>query len=205
MDLTRPEAALIPSLDAEVLMVLASTSRWLTGHDVGRLVRRGSLSGVRKVLHRLASHGLVNVEEAGPALLYSLNRDHLAAPLVEALGRIRTDLFDRIRAQITAWEVPPVSAAVFGSAARGDGDVDSDIDILLVRPNQMDEDDRVWRAQISDLSTAIGRWTGNRASMIEASVAETRAMFERGEPIARELVRDAVQLAGSRLTDVMTG
>lgn len=186
-------------------MVLVRAGRPLTGHEVGRLVKRGSLSGVRKVLSRLTDHGLVSVAEAGPALLYTLNRDHLVAPLVMALARLRTELLDRIRGQIGTWEVPPVAAAVFGSAARGDGGLRSDVDILLVRSDQVNEDDPGWREQVSALSASVTRWTGNRASMIEASVAEARAMFERAEPIVDELVRDAVPLAGDRITDVIAG
>jgi predicted nucleotidyltransferase len=205
MDMSRPAATLVPSLDAEVLTVLAGTTRPLTGREVGRLARRGSLSGVQKVLGRLADHGLVSVQEAGPALLYVLNRDHLVAPLVESLANLRGELFERIRQQLAAWLVWPVSAVLFGSAARGDGGLHSDVDVFLVRSDEVDADDAQWREQVAELAAAITRWTGNAASMIEASAEEARAMFERGEPVVRDLMRDAVPLAGESIADVLSG
>lgn len=205
MDMSRPAATLVPSLDAEVLTVLAGTTRPLTGREVGRLVRRGSLSGVQKVLNRLTDHGLVSVQEAGPALLYVLNRDHLAAPLVEGLARLRTELFARIRKQLAAWRVRPLSAALFGSVARGDGDLSSDVDVFLVRPDDVDADDPQWREQVAELTAAITRWSGNAVSMIEASAEEARAMSERNEPVVGDLIRDAVPLAGESITDALSG
>jgi len=205
MDVSRPAATLVPSLDAEVLMVLAGTTRPLTGREIGRLVRRGSVAGVHKVLRRLADHGLVDVQEAGTALLYRLNRDHIVTPLVNGLVNLRAELFDRIRRLVATWRVPALSTAVFGSAARGDGDIGSDIDVFVVRPDHVDQDDPDWRDQVSALAAAITGWTGNRASMIEASITEARAMVERDEPIVRELIRDAVPLTGDRLTDVLLG
>lgn len=205
MDVSKPGLSLVPSLDAEVLTVLAGTTRPLTGREVSRLARRGSPAGVQKVLHRLAEHGLVEVQEAGPALLYRLNRDHLVAPLVEGLVNLRRELFDRIRHHVSGWAVPPVSVAVFGSTARGDGDANSDVDVFVVRPDGVDDDEPSWRQQISALSAAISRWTGNHARMIEASTTEARAMFARDEPIANELIRDAVPIAGDRLRDVLSG
>jgi len=162
MDLSRPIASVVPSLDGDVLMVLAGTTRPLTGREVGRLVRRGSWSGVRRVLHRLVDQGLVTAQEATPSMLYSLNRDHVDAPAVINLAGLRTEFFDRIRDQIEQWRIAPDSAAIFGSAARGDGSTGSDVDVFLVRPDAVDEDDSEWRKQVAELSAAISRWSWDR-------------------------------------------
>jgi hypothetical protein len=83
MDLSLPLATVAPSLDAEVLTVLARTTAPLSGRRVGALARRGSHQGVQRVLNRLVEHGLVLAEPASPAILYRLNRDHvLAEPLL---------------------------------------------------------------------------------------------------------------------------
>jgi predicted nucleotidyltransferase len=205
VDLSRPFASVVPSLDGDVLMVLAGTTRPLTGREVSRLVRRGSWSGVRRVLHRLVDQGLVTAQEATPSLLYSLNRDHVATPAVNALAQLRTEFFDRICAEISQWRISAVSAAIFGSAARGDGNTDSDIDVFLVRPDEVDEDDAEWRGQVAELSAAISRWSGNRASVIEVSAAEAGGLSERRATIAEELLRDAVNVSGRSLPDVLAG
>ena len=42
---------------------------------------------------------------------------------------------DAMRAEIASWQTEPVTALCFGSFARGEGDEDSDVDLLLVRPS----------------------------------------------------------------------
>src|SRR6476469_5143846 len=108
MDLARPYTALCPTLDSEVLNVLAGTTRPLTGREIARLARRPSHSGVLDALNRLAEHGLVDREEAGRAFLFTLNREHLAAPAVERLAQMRSALLQRLSDAVERREIPPL-------------------------------------------------------------------------------------------------
>ena len=199
VDLTCPAHAVVPSLDAEVLLVLAGTTMPLTGRQVHRLAGVGSQDGVRKVLLRLEGQGLVDVVEAGRANLYSLNRDHVAAPAVLALVGLRGRLFERIREAISTWSIKPVAVAAFGSAARGDGGVESDIDVFVVRPEEVPDDDLRWSDDVAALSTSVRRWSGNSASVIQATPSQVASMISRGEPIVESLRRDAVPLFGPNI------
>jgi predicted nucleotidyltransferase len=89
-----------------------------------------------------------------------------------------------------------VHASAFGSAARGDGDVDSDIDLLVVRPARIADDDERWRSQISALAEGVRRWTGNDASIIEL---DERAVAQRPTDtnVIDEVRRDGIDLAGA--------
>lgn len=196
MDLSQPARAVVPSLAADVLMALAGTTAQLSGRQIHRLVPTGSWSGVRKVLLHLAASGLVNVVETGNANLYTLNREHVAAPAVLALTDLRGELFGRISAAIDAWRVQPVAASVFGSAARGDGGPDSDIDVFLVRPETVSADDDRWSDQVAALSGSIRDWSGNPGSIIQATPSQVLDMLERNEPIVAELQRDETRLVG---------
>src|SRR5215210_1035692 len=138
MDLSRPHSALIPTLDGDVLIVLAGTTRPLTGRDVARLARRGSQRAVADVLDRLSSQGLVERQQAGRAYLHSLNRKHLLASLVEELGGVWIKLLGCLRETLASWDVAPVHVSLFGSAARRDGGIESDIDVFVVRPDGVD-------------------------------------------------------------------
>src|SRR4051794_459560 len=101
MDVARPYAAVIGSgLEGEVLSVLAKTTRPLTGRQIARLADRGSDRGLRLALNRLGAQGIVDTMDAPPAVLYSFNRDHIAAPLAIALVDLRSALFDRLRGAI---------------------------------------------------------------------------------------------------------
>jgi len=199
MDVARPYSAVSPTVDGDVLVVLAGTTKPLTGRQVAHLVRRGSQKAVAVALARLVKHGLVLREEAGPAYLHRLNRDHLAAPAVEALAAMRSELLRRLRERIGQWVVAPSHASLFGSTARADGDTDSDIDLLVVRPEAVGEDDPVWREQLEGLAEAAYTWTGNHASIIELSQDEFAALPAQRPPILDELRADGVDLAGEKL------
>jgi len=200
MDLSRPARTVVPALTADVLVVLAGTSRPLAAREVHRLVEGASWGGVRKVLIRLADTGLAHVTEAGNATLYTLNREHVAAEAVLAMVDLRPRLFDRMRTAMCGWSRPPVSAVIFGSAARGDGHIGSDIDVLVVRPSGVPADDLQWSGDVTTLGASIRTWSGNPASILDVTEAEVRAMQRRGEPIVGELERDQVVLVGKPLS-----
>jgi hypothetical protein len=206
MDLSSPQSAVTGSaVQAAVLVVLAGTTKPLTGRQVARLASHGSASGVQRVLDRLVAQGLVHSREAPPAVLYDLNRDHVAAPAVDALAGLRSALLERMRTTITGWGLPPVHASMFGSAARGDGGTDSDVDLFVVRPGDLDSEDPGWRAQLDALATNVKRWTGNHAGISELGEPELARLAEERPPIVHDLLRDAVTLSGVPLRQLLGG
>jgi predicted nucleotidyltransferase len=187
-----------------VLTVLAGTTRALTGREVARLLGRRSHGGVLDALTRLTKQGVVNRQEAGRALMYTLNREHLAAPVVEQLADLRPELLRRLRRAIEAWEIAPAHASLFGSTARGDGDADSDIDLFIVRPDSIAEDDPTWRRQLDSLASQAFRWTGNHVSIAEVGANELKRLRRESPPIVTQLRTDAITLAGAE-TGVVLG
>jgi predicted nucleotidyltransferase len=196
MNLSRPYAAVCPTLDIDVLSALANTTRPLTGREVARLVGRESHEGVREALNRLTEHGLVDRQEAGRALLFTLNRDHLAAPAVAILADMRSELIRRLRRLIESWDIAPIYASMFGSAARADGNTESDIDLFIVRPNDVDDNDMIWRQQLDDLADSVRHWTGNHAGIAEVAELEIPRLRADEPPVVRDLRDESVLLAG---------
>lgn len=199
MDVSRPYAAVCPSLDGDVLHVLAGTSLGLTGREVAAMTGRRSHSGVLDVLHRLSDHGLVKRVQLNRGYLFALNRDHLAAEAVNLLMNLRIKLFESIRGEIAKWEIAPVHATVFGSTARGDGNTDSDIDLLIVRPAQIALDEQGWQAQVDGLREQIEAWTGNHATIADVSEPELAELRRQKRPVVSELGADAIAVFGSDL------
>lgn len=196
MNLSRPWALIRSPIDMDVLLVLQGTTRPLTGREVARLVRNGSQPTVNASLRRLTEEGLVRAEKAGSAYLYTFNRGHLGARAVELLAGIRSELERRLRAEIARWGIAPAHASIFGSAARGDGDTRSDIDIFVVRPARVSEDDPSWRRQLERLSEHVYDWTGNHAALSEVSASGVRRLRRERPPVVEDLRRDAITLAG---------
>jgi predicted nucleotidyltransferase len=203
VDVARPYAAVCPTLDGDVLRVLAGTSLGLTGREVAALAGRRSHSGVLDALHRLTEHGLVTRVQLNRAYLFALNRNHVAADAVKLLMDLRSELLGRIRSAIADWKIAPVHASVFGSTARGDGDVNSDIDLLIVRPSRIAQDELSWQEQMDTLRKEIEGWTGNRAAIADVSEAELAQLVEDERPIIAELRSDAIVVGGSDVATLL--
>jgi predicted transcriptional regulator len=195
MDLTHPYRAISPTIDAELLVALVGSRGSRSGREIAQMIGR-STTGVQHVLERLVEEGLVERQKAGRAFLYSFNYEHLLAPAVQEMANARLELVNRLRELIGDWDLAPVHASLFGSAARGDGDPESDIDIFLVRPKAIDEDDEEWRLSVEDLAESVERWTGNVASIIELPESKLAALRKRRPPALSGLSRDGIDIAG---------
>lgn len=200
MDLGNPIRSVIPSVQGEVLSVLARTDQPLTGRRVADLANgRVSQKGANLALRALVAAGLVTVEDHPPAKLYALNRRHLAAPSLEVLASLRERLIEAMRAHLAGWSPPAWGAWLFGSAARGDGDETSDIDVLLVRPDRVDDSDPDWLDQVERFADAVLGWAGNRCEVVEYSLAELEELFARNDRLAQDLRSDGIGLTDRRL------
>ncbi len=198
MDISHPIADVVPSAHGPVLAVLAGTTVPLTGRRVAELTDpRVSQPRVARILVDLTAAGLVDRIEAGSASLFTLNREHLAARAVEDLATLRTRLWARIAEHATEWTHPPEAIVVYGSTARGDGGTASDVDLLVVRPATVDEDDPDWQRDLTALGFAIPRWTGNPCEILDRSRDELLAMAAAGERLLSEIRRDGRAIVGS--------
>lgn len=196
MNLSQPIEAAIPTLDGPVLQALAGTTTPVTGRHVHRMAGIGSEAGVRKVLGRLVDHGLVHVSEAGSSLLYVANRTHLAWPAVESLAALRRLLFAKIEAAVASWDTKPLHASVFGSAARGEGDIRSDIDLFVIRPARTAEDSEPWAGQVDCLRQAVEDWTGNPCQVFQLDMDRLAEHVAASDRLLDEWRRDAITVYG---------
>jgi hypothetical protein len=196
VDLSFPYTAVLSKTDGKVLSVLAGTTKPLGGREVARLAGV-SQNGAWRALRRLVDQGVVIEQPAGGrAMLYTLNRDHLAADPIITLTRLRSTLFERLKEHLAAWEVQPIHASIFGSAARGDGDAHSDIDILVIRPKDVQEEDDQWRSQINSLAAAVHSWTGNHAGIAEIAERDLARLRRERPPVIKDVMADAITLVG---------
>lgn len=187
MDVAMPIRSVIPSLDGPVLAALAATTAPLALSGVHRLAGRGSLSGVRRVLARLVDDGVVLTVPGG----YVLNRSHVAAPAIEVLANLHGELAHRIRAFVEAWAEPVELLALFGSAARRDGNAESDIDLLVVSESPHLED------LLDGLRQQVSTWSGNTAHVIGSTRSNFARLRADEEPIVGSWEREAQVLLGN--------
>lgn len=197
MDFAHPLRTVTPTLDGEVLRVLAGADDDFTAARIARMVPKGSERGVRKVLDRLVRQGTVRMSQAGPVRMFALNREHLAAVAIIGLSRLGAQLVERLVTAVSAWQVKPVAAAVFGSVARGEAGPDSDVDILIIRPARRSSESPAWTSQVAELQTAVTEWTGNDARVLEYGADELTAGRVKRERVLRDAMHDGLFFHGS--------
>jgi len=201
MNVSHPVRGVIPTLDAPVLEALAGTTRPMTGREIHRLAKVGSDRGIRLVLNRLAAQGLAIADEHAGATLYVANRAHLAWPAIESLITLRMRFLGHLRDRIGTWEWPAVHASLFGSAARGDGDEHSDIDVLVVRPDDAPND--AWEAQLAALRAWVHESTGNRCQVFDVDRARFAEHVAADDPLVAAWRREGIHLVGSPIESLV--
>jgi Nucleotidyltransferase domain len=194
--LDQPLQVVTPTVDGAVLAALAQVDAAFTGRGVHRLLGRYSAEGVRRALDRLVIQGIVDVSVAGPSKLYRLNREHLAAPHVIALSRMKDEFIDRLRERIAGWLVPAAYAALFGSAVTVQMRPDSDIDVLVIRPDRVAPDYGTWISQVQQLGHDGSRWTGNDLRVLEMSQADATLADMTTQQLLRDVSDQGIRLAG---------
>lgn len=201
MDFVRPVEAVVGGAQGRLLAVLLETTAPLT------LRRLASLAGVSpaqasRVMPRLVELGIVDRHEVPPASQFLLVRDCVVAQLLLALADTRSTALRQIGEAVSAISPEPVSVVAFGSFARGEADAYSDIDLAVVRRDDVDDDDEGWGESIDAWRRRVRTLTGNDVEIIEATASEaTRKLRGRSE-LWRNIKRDGIVLHGRALDDL---
>lgn len=196
MDLGAPHRIIQSHTDIDVIRVLSGASVAMSGRRVARLAGGASQTTVMRSLNRLAQLGVLDVSEAGRALMFSINREHLATPALLELSGLRRRLLDALAVAVAALDPPPSSTVLFGSAARADGGPDSDIDLLLVTDDGSPSAES-WESQIDALVSRARRVTGNRLSVHRLSAGDIERLASEGAPVIADIDRDGLLLTGT--------
>jgi len=204
MDFVRPVEAIVPGVQGRVLSVLAETTADLNMRTIARLADV-SLSQASRVLARLVELGVVERRDVPPSSLFRLVRQHVAVGPLLALARGRDALISEMGRLATGLPVVPLSAIVFGSFARGEADIESDIDTVLVRPAGVDESDELWSESVEQWRTSVRRASGNQVEVLEVDSDEVTALLNSRRQVWRDIRRDGLVVHGLSLAELKSG
>lgn len=212
MDWTTPERVFGPTLDASVLLALWRAGTHLTGAQVHRLAATGSERGVRYALQRLVTHGIVRSWPVGSANVYELNPEHLSFPAVDAAFRVLnpwSELARRVETLVTETlpprlddghlRPPDVTVCVFGSVSRGTSDESSDLDLLVVVPDDTEGSGHL----VDELEVQGRRWTGQRVQVYLATHSELSRARDAGDPVIESFRADARLIHGASIEHLL--
>jgi hypothetical protein len=201
MDFRRPVEVLIPDAQGRILGVLARTTEELTLTTLADL-SGVSLAHVARVVPRLVDLGVVERRDVPPAVLVRLVADNLAVRVLLALADLRHALLDELRESARLLDPSPVNVTVFGSFARGDDDAASDIDVVVVRPIAISEDDTAWSESIARWEVHARQMSGNAVNRIEVPEDEVAKLMKSRRPLWQAIRREGIALQGRPLVDV---
>ncbi|HBJ72734.1 MAG TPA: DNA polymerase III subunit beta [Actinobacteria bacterium] len=187
MQFDEPFGGVIPGPRGAVLAVLMRTGTPLTGRQIHGLVSDDhGLWSVQEALKALAELGLVHTQTIGRAGLHTLNEHHSAIPPLRALLDPIAALTDAVH---TATGDGVQAVILFGSIARGEATIDSDIDLAVIASRQWGR-----RAELEDL---VRTRLGNNCDILVFSPAEFTRLAASGEPVVSDILRDGVALLGA--------
>jgi predicted nucleotidyltransferase len=124
---------------------------------------------------------------------------------VARLGGLRMQVIEEMRGLAGDLDPQPLSLTLFGSLARGDADITSDIDILAVRPAAGGER---WAASLTRFSSKAQVLTGNHVQILDYDLSDLQQRYAaRGDAAGarfwQSVAQDALTLAGADLRELM--
>jgi predicted nucleotidyltransferase len=199
MDLESPLRTIASPVEAEALRVLSGADTEFSASQVHRLIESASPYGVRKALARLADAGLVLSTVRGNTTFWRGNRQHVLWPAIESAVDARRVLLDRIRDELAKRN--GLAAYLYGSFARRSAGPESDIDILIVYPDDTSHDAMMDFA--FSLSEQIRAWTGNEGHLYNATRTWLLESTEGADPVMVSIRHDAVTLMGPEFEQLL--
>lgn len=197
MDFKNNLSGIFPGSHAMVLEELMRTPKPVSGRQLAlQLVDRLGKSRVFEVLQELVEQGLAAREILGSSHLYSINSKHLCYPLLRSLTQPRELLISQITRQLNRFSPKPEAVVLFGSVAKGTAKPGSDIDLLVIRPNRVREDDDAWQDQLFRLTLAIQNATGNDLNYLDYSQAEVKQLASTNARLIAEINQHGLVLLG---------
>jgi predicted nucleotidyltransferase len=195
VDFVHPIEAVIPGAQGRILAVLAQTTAELNLRTLARLAGVSAAQASR-VMPELVELGLVERREVPPSSQFRLAREHVAAEAIMLLARSRERALQQLGEAAGALPIPPVAVIVFGSVARGDATPESDLDVVVVRPDEVDADDEAWGASIEQWRDRVRAITGNPVEVVEVGLAEARQRLSRKTAMWADVARQGIVVHG---------
>jgi predicted nucleotidyltransferase len=202
VNLSRP-ADLALSSSAEVILSALLVAP--APMSIRQLARTTRLSHVRaqEVINHFADRGLVLIDQVGRSHLCAFNRKHIAASAIQELLHLQASIRIVIANRIDKWSLKPLSATLFGSAARGTGSASSDIDILLIKPERAERSSATWADQLFETSQHLQLAIGNNISWFDLTQSELLRANRAKEPLIARVKREGVHLLGEKVETML--
>jgi hypothetical protein len=202
VDFAAPLEAIIPDAQGKILATLARTTGELSTRALADL-SGVSVAHTARTVRRLVELGIVQRRLAPPTALLTLARGHLATGPILRLAELRHTFEEALGESALGLDPSPVAVVLFGSFARGEDNAASDIDVVVVRPHVIDEDDRAWIDSMAQWEAHVLELSGNALNRIEVTEREVASLLRSRRPLWQAIRNDGVSLQGRPVAELV--
>lgn len=201
MDFRHPIEAVVPGAQGRVLAVLLNSTGELNVRNIARIAGV-SVAQASRVLPGLVDLGIVERREVPPSLLFRLVPEHVASKSLLALVNARRGVFAELGVLAEAIHPQPTSMIVFGSVSRGDSEAGSDLDLVIVRPTEL-LDENQWTESLEKFRISAQRACGNRVELLETEATEIGIRLTARTGVWNDVRREGTVVFGLTLNELM--
>ncbi|MCX5790544.1 MAG: nucleotidyltransferase domain-containing protein [Elusimicrobia bacterium] len=182
-----------------ILRALMDSKEGMSGRAVAR--RAGiNHQACARALRKLEDMGITRRHGSGKTQLVLLNFEHaLVASALLPLLRKERETAVRLRAEIVErFSDQALSATLFGSVARGEAGLGSDVDLLLTAEPRTRE---AVAEDARQFASSFMRRYGFRLSPIVLTPQEVKTRIKRSDPLILNVCKDGIELLSRKLED----
>lgn len=190
--------------DIAVMRVLKNYNTGLSGREIARLSGMTAKSAIR-TLSRLEDLGVIKRIRGGREHFFSLNREHFLVQeiilhVLEGEEKFRDAVYQEIR---RALKGKCNSVYIFGSVARKEEKVESDLDLCIVldKEDQKEELEELFEELRSELFNKYGV----NASPFYIMASEFSAKAKDKKPPVKDIVEEGKMLFGNSISRLVNG
>lgn len=149
-------------------------------------------------MERFEALGIISRRVVGRSHLVTLT-DSAAARVLRQLDRLHDSVLGQMRETAGRIVPAPESIIVVGSFARGTAGIDSDMDILVVRPSTVKADDPSWQDSLAEWLDDCAELVGNPVA--EIVIGREELTRHRDEPLWVAIRDEGIVISGQPLEE----
>lgn len=215
MNLSNPGEELLSRQETSILKACYFAPSGLSGRKLFKVADLPYGGNSVMILRKLSTIGLLSEQQKGNLILYSINENHIFWDAIYKIIFAREEVFVYIREILEDRIANIQSIRIFGSTARKDSTLESDIDILVIingdepeecireEESQEEYSERIKFYETSKIDPKltieenIHRRTGNSVQLIIVSEETLAEMEENNDPFVNSVKNESILLAGN--------
>jgi len=186
-----------------ILRFLIKVGVPMNGREIGKAI---GLSHVRchTILKELSEQGIVSLRQIGRSTVYELQQNHIVVkdwlkPLFRKEHLVQNSL---ARGVANYLSIKPLSVILFGSVAKKQDRAGSDIDILLIMPDNADL--KICKREIAGSEEKITQLYGNHLSPLFIKRASFIRKLKKGDHFLTEVLEYGHSIYGRAFSELLT-